>query len=160
MSNNNEIKKHIKMTKQIFMMSSFVLILASCGTTEIDPIVEKLKLENDSLKTEIKRMEHSPEYCKVIPYPTFENLKVKLGDTATLNIGLLRTIEINPPTVVLWNEMTNSYSDTIADVSSLGISTRKFLAKSKGTHTIKGEIFYFCNERKTSSLFESSYIVE
>lgn len=154
----------IKIINRIFIISALALVIASCSTSEPNTLqdkeIENLTVENDSLRKELNRLQHLPEYCQVIAYPTFENLNVKIGDTNTLYIGLLRAIDKKPPVVVLWNEETNSYSDTIVDVNGLGISSTHVLAKKKGANKIKGEVIYFCNERETLSLFESTFFVE
>ncbi|WP_148235470.1 hypothetical protein [Fluviicola taffensis] len=142
-----------------FIYLSFITFaLFSCNSNEDKKILEKLTSENDSLKTELKKMQMLPEDCKVMSYPTFFNYNVNQGDSAILSVGLLKT-DTKSPVVVLWNEETKKYSDTIKNNNGI-VSTVSIYAKTKGDNVVQGKVIYFCNDREVSLPFEASYLVK
>lgn len=138
-------------------------IFSACNNSnqEIDSKLISLQHENDSLKSELNKLNHMPEACQLTPIAHFLNFNVKKGDSAELFVSMAKLFNKELPKVIIWNEKLQNYTDTFPFKSESGtFDYIKFPALTKGEHWIKGKVEYQCGEKKRFELFETMYFVE
>jgi hypothetical protein len=154
------------MNMKINLSISLIVILgtiSSCGNSSIDQEknvrICKLENENDSLKTELKILKKIPQDCRLIPLAYLTDYQIKNGDSAKLYINLGQIFKEERPKVLIWNDVTQDYSDTFLFGNEFSCNIN-FPTKNKGEHRIRGKVEYKCGNRSNFNIFETKYFVK
>lgn len=148
------------MKKTIVTLGLIVLVSACADRSELERLKiqnKELVSKNDSLERQIQKYNQEEIHFK--PLPTLDKHKVSLGEELNLAVNLAWWYEEDHPTVVLKDELTGEYKDTL-EFGKYNTNTKSIIAIKNGRHLIEGKILFFFNGQPKKEHFQIEYLVE
>jgi len=148
--------------KTTLALLGLTLLLSACKNDS--HTLDELKDQNKRLVEKIDVLEQqieefNQEDIRFIPFATLDKHNVSIGEELNLQVNIARWYDKDYPTVVLKDQITGAYNDTL-DVGEYNSHMKSIVANKSGEHLIEGKVLFSVNGQPKEELFQTRYVVE